>query len=136
MASEADVCTNEKVRAVYPKTPHPGSLKSPQLSSTPLGESSTNISDHVQSPVLACSPRAISFDDCSQPCVMGKPNPEPPSTETCNANELPTLGVQPERAKEKDATEMMSPGLPKDEDLRAEGELKLDDLHRDLSKRE
>ena len=128
-ASEAEECTNKKAKAVYPKTPHPGSLKSPQLSSTPLKESSGT--QHVQSPVLACSPRAISFNDCTQPGDMERHTEQV----TNQAKGLPYVNIQEEKSKKKEESGMVSPGLPKDEDERADGDENFDDPGKDLGEK-
>lgn len=138
VASEAEVHTKDEVKAVYPKTPHPGSLKSPQLFSTPLVDSEV-----VQFPFLVCSPHAISFEDSLQAdTVVDKNggtgterNPERQLTGPCKVESSPTEGSQA-GTKECDADVVVSPGLPEDEDFRAGGDdiPKINDLPSDLSK--
>ena len=123
----------DKVKAVYPKTPHPGPLKSPQLSSTPCVES-----EATQSPILVCSPRAIRFEDSVQTRgdVSDSRNTAKVVESRNNTKVSPTEGSQagPGIVEHSDDV-IVSPGLPKDEDLRAGNDdfSKLDDLASDSS---
>lgn len=128
VGSEAEVQhASEKPKIVYPKTPHPAaSLKSPpQLSSTPLKEDQSN----VQSPILTCSPRAIDFEESTLPdnkcnnVVARKKNSEVMESHKAK-RVLPT-----EAGAREDNTATVSPGLPENENQRAE----LDDIHQELS---
>ena len=133
IASEADVRQpNEKPKAVYPKTPHPAaSLKSPQLSSTPLDDESEG-----QSHILLCSPRAIES-------LLLKRNSNDGTARKTSAE---LMGSRKARkvsltegsragAKENSVATVVSPGMPESENQRDESAAlpELDDLHRELS---
>lgn len=124
---------NEKPKTVYPKTPHPAaSLKSPQLSSTPLKEDQSDI----QSPILVCSPRAIDFEESSLPdsrssdTAARKKDPE-----FHKAKKMSHNGGSQTGAKQDNATPVMSPGLPENENQRTENKAfpELEDIHLELS---
>ena len=132
--SEAEVRhTNEKPKTVYPKTPHPAaSLKSPQLSSTPLKEDQSDI----QSPILVCSPCVIDFEESSLPysksnnATARKKDPE-----LHKAKKASHTGGSQAGTKQDNATPVVSPGLPENEKLRTENEAfpVLEDIHLELS---
>lgn len=133
--SEAEVRhVAEKPKAVYAKTPHPAaSLKSPQLSSTPVKEDQSD----AQSPLLACPPRAIDFEKSSLPhcnindaTVRKKSFVEPHETR----NLSPSKGLHA-GAVDDSTTVVVSPGLPQNEDLRDKSDAvtELDDIRLELS---
>ena len=132
VGSEAEVGhASEKPKAVYPKTPHPAaaSLKSPQLSSTPLKEDQSD----VQSPILACSPHAIDFEESTLPDNKSNDvSAKKKNSETTGSHKakkvVPTKGSQA-GAKEDSVGSIVSPGLPESENHRA----KVDDMHSEFS---
>ena len=135
--SEAEVARNEKEKpkTVYPKTPHPAApMKSPQLSSTPVKEDQSSVQS---SPILACSPRAIDFEESTLPDKYNKGNyviaRKKKNSEVKRSHEvkteLPTEGSQMGAEFKEDRSTVVSPGLPGGENDRAE----LDDTHRELS---
>ena len=132
-ASEAEVHTLRNVIALYPKTPHPGVLKSPPLSSTPLVVES----EPTQSSIFTCSPRALNFEDSSQPSNVNdiRNASEPTVNGSCKIKASPTEGTQAHKEECNNNIVVVSPGLPEDEDLRTESNnsSKLDNLHSDLS---
>ena len=114
---------SEKPKAVYPKTPHPAaSLKSPQLSSTPVKEGQSD----TQSPILACSPRAIDFEESTLP--YSKSNDvaaRRKKSEVMGSHKakkvLPIEHSQTEVKEEgSNAATIVSPELPENENRRAE----------------
>ncbi len=121
----------EKPKAVYPKTPHPAApMNSPQLSSTPLKEDQSNAQE--SSPILACSPRAIDFEESALPdskssdVLARKKNSEVTRSQKAKTV-LPTDGSQ--TGDRSNTVTTVSPGLPGSENDRAE----LDDMHHELS---
>lgn len=135
--SEAEVrCASEKPKTVYPKTPHPAApMKSPQLSSTPLKEDQSSVQS---SPILACLPRAIDFEESTLPdkynkgndVIARKKNSEVKRFHIKAKMELPTESSQTGAKEDGSSTvAIVSPGLPGSENGRAE----LDDTHHELS---
>jgi hypothetical protein len=105
-------------------------MKSPQLSSTPLKE---DRSTAQSSPILACSPHAIDFEESALPdskssdVLARKKNSEITRSQKAKTV-LRTDGSQTGDRSINTVT-IVSPGLPGTENDRAE----LDDMHHELS---
>ena len=88
---------------------------------------------NTQTPILVCTPRAISFEESPQSNDDNVVRKETELTGSCKTRVSPTEGSQ---AQAKEHVTSASPGLPEDEDLRTqEGDTfpELDDLRHALS---